>query len=60
MFVTASLIDPSGQPVVSNEELEMISSNFNDTETQPPEGTSTPVNPPVLNPAEDLTSPLPQ
>jgi len=60
MFVTASLIDPSGQPVVSNEELEMISSNFNDTETQPPEGTSTQVNPPVLNPAEDLTPPLPQ
>ena len=63
MFVTASIIDPSGQPVVSNEEPEIISPNVNDIESQPTAVNSTQDPEPVSTlstPSEDLSTTLPQ
>ena len=56
MFVTASIMDPSGQPFASNNEAVI----FEDMDTQSSPVLSTQVDEAVLNPAEDLTPPLPQ
>jgi general secretion pathway protein D len=60
MFVTASIMDPSGQPFASNNEEEIISPSIEEIVPQPASVQSTQVNQPVLNSAEDLTPPLPQ
>ena len=56
MFVTASIMDPSGQPFSSNNEAVI----FEEMDNQSSPVLSTQVNESVLNPAEDLTPPLPQ
>jgi general secretion pathway protein D len=60
MFVTASIMDPSGQPFASNNEEEIFPPSIEEIVPQPASVQSTQVHQPVLNSAEDLTPPLPQ